>query len=166
MRRYKLHEIAEGEGIPFPAGAGADLMRPLLEHLPEATIEKYLQVARVTQKDEGGGQHVEVYPIEPEHASAQRQEQVAGALLERISPSEEKKREKQDSFDVQRVAALEKENGELKALFAERLDKLEHATPVFPIEKLLPWQLIQMARQRDIAYKGLSKEELVAALQV
>lgn len=165
VRRYKLHQIAEGEGIPFPPGAPAKDMIPLLQNLPEQTILKYMQVSKIVQEDEAGRQHVEAYPIEPQHASAGRQEQVAGVLLERISPSEQKIKDKQAEFDTQRLARLEKENTELKALFAERLDKLEHAAPAFPVSKLLPWQLVHVAKERGIAYKGLSKEDLVAALE-
>ena len=37
--------------------------------------------------------------------------------------------------------------------------------PDFPLEKLMPWQLIHLARDRNVEYKGLEKEELIDALR-
>jgi len=171
-----LWQIADLKGIPYPAGAAKTKMIPLLEDVSDTEIIEIMgrleaPVRQVMQKDDMGNMHIELYPDEPQHYSADRQERVQAILSDRLTVEEQKEKD----FSDKRLSALEKENADLKKLINERLDSLMEAdedaseesapAPQFPLNKLLPWQLIHLCKDKGIKYKGLSTEEMVAALE-
>ena len=174
LRRRQLTLIAERRKLTFPPNCGAEALRPILTGAGISGLEdEFNDITRwrsVTQQDESGSTHVEIYPDPPAHATA-------GKVLDYDSQIEARaannKPTEDELFDRSQLAVLKQENAQLRAdntelssVIDDRLAKLEASSgPELPMEKWLPWQLIQVARARDIAYKGLAKEELIAALR-
>lgn len=174
LRRRPLTLMAERRKLTFPLNAGAEQLRPILHAAgitgEEPEFDDITRWRQVTQQDESGGSHVERYPDPIQHATAGKVVDYDSAIEQRAAnhkPTED------ELFQASELAVLKQENAQLKtandemsALISERLAKLEaNSEPVLPMEKWLPWQLIQVAQSRNIAYKGLAKEELIAALR-
>ena len=174
IRRHRLHQIADKLEIPYPPGAPAKRMYVLLEDVPDNQIRTIMAqleapVVDVQQEDENGKIHTEPYPQEPEHYTARMTDQVQAELASRIAIDEEDEKEKEGlRAEIER---LKKDNQRLTETIETRLAALEQqpaALPdavTLPLERMLPWQLIQLCKENGIEYKGLSKGEMIAALR-
>jgi hypothetical protein len=177
LRRAQLHKIADRANISYPAGAPAtDMVEILSRHQISGLEQDYNDITHFqpfTQQDESGNSHVEVYPVQPKHQTADKVIDYETAIEERAktappAPPEDAVLvvERDPEIDAE-LARLRERNAELEDIITDRLDALEQKTAGidFPIEKLLPWQLKQMAKARGIDYKGLSKEEIIELLE-
>lgn len=166
LRRAQLWQIADRAGIVYPPAAPADAVRTLLEANQITGLEaEYNDITRFqpfVQKDENGATHVEHYPVPAKHSTADKVIDYTSAIEERAASSAE-------DPEPTELDNLRQRNAELEDIINNRLAELEQkadrVAPDFPLQKLLPWQLKHMAKDRGIDYKGLSKEELIAALE-
>ncbi len=178
LRRAQLWRIADRAGISYPNGAPAQAMVKILEAQGLTGMEaEYNDITRFkafVQQDENGGTHVEHYPVQPKHHTADKVIDYDTLIEERAktAPPAEAADDSDEIEELRRANhELAAKNAELEAVITERLDALEKkAAEVpedagFPLEKMLPWQLIHMAKDRGIDYKGLSKEDLIAAIR-
>lgn len=183
LRRPQLQQIMDREGLTYPASAPATALLPILEANQISGLEE--RFADIThfrqfmQKNEDGSQHVEIYPVPPQHHTKDKVIDYDTAMEERAEAPKPEPTE-DELFANSRIAELETRNHELALKNADleltittRLTELEKIADEkefalqldFPLEKLLPWQLIHMARDKGIEYKDLSKEDLIAALR-
>lgn len=174
LRRRQLTLMAERRNLTFPPNCGAEALRPILVGAgitgDEPEFDDITRWRSVTQQDESGNSHIERYPSPPEHATAGKVVDYDSQIEARAANN---KPTEDELFDRSQLAVLKQENAQLRAdnaemtsVISDRLAKLESDSGAgLPMEKWLPWQLIQVARERGIEYKGLSKEERIAALR-
>jgi hypothetical protein len=184
LRRAQLHKIADRANISYPKGAPAtDMVEILSRHQISGLEQNYNDITHFqpfTQQDENGSTHVEVYPVQPKHQTADKVIDYDSAIEERAktaapAPPEDAvlvaDRDPEIDAELERLreqnTELAEKNAELSSVIADRLDALEQKTAGidFPLDKLLPWQLMHMAKARGIDYKGLSKEEIIELLE-
>ncbi len=152
-RRYQVEKVALAKGVSFIAGVTTK--DELLAAIKAAGINimDEMEFRTVHAQDEHGRSHVEMYPVIPEHKTA-------GQPINYVAELEKKSVEKEKA--EKRVAILEEENSVLKLLEA-RLATLEKCA--IPLASMVPWQLKRIAKDSGIDIKGMSKEEMISALE-
>lgn len=168
LRRAQLWKMADVDNLTYPPGAPAEAMYVLFENLGVTGLEqRFAHITRpqqIPQQDEQGNVRMEVYPDQPAHATANKELDYDSAIERNadVAPPEEPHETDRIRELEERNAALTQKNAELETAINDRLTVLEQQA--LPISKMLRWQLCHIAEARGIAYKGLSKEELVDAL--
>jgi len=147
LNRRALYDVADEFGLNYPDDCPKTALIPIMEGAGiDVTQSTIINWQTFSTKDQSGRVFEETYPVRPEHHSSGKNINYDQLMRERA-----KEKEKDDNT----ISDLTK-----------RLDEIEkNHGPAFPIHKLLPWQLQHLAKDAGIEYKGLSKEEIIAALE-
>lgn len=121
IKRYALYRIASAEGIQYQEGAPKSAMISLLEAHGVDPM-KHLRMIPYEVRDQAGNLlGREMYPLEEAHASARNGVDATNVVNEKIS----KKAEEDEKFERARLAALERDNEQLKRENAQLRETLE-----------------------------------------
>jgi hypothetical protein len=147
LNRRALYDVADEFGLQYPADCPKIALIPIMEGAGiDVTKSTVVNWQTYRSKDSHGRVFEETYPKRPEHHSLGKNINYDKLIRDRA-------KEQQEAADT--ISSLTK-----------RLDEIEKKQgPSFPLHKLLPWQLQHLAKDAGIEYKGLSKEELIAALE-
>jgi len=167
LGRKALEKIADFHSIQYPVGLpkyvwdkgiiSGGLLMLIKSHNIDVT-QSGVDWEGFQQVDESNRpSHVESYPVKELHQTARDQTDSNSELLRRLDVLKDKDDE---------ILDLKAQNEKLRTELDTRLSALEDtqneksAPDSFPIEKLLPWQLRHMAKDRGIETKGRSDDEI------
>lgn len=141
----------------------------MVELLKAAGVDptQHIKFEPVYGKDENGNQTVEYYPTVQEHATAKKSIDYDAEIAARTQGKSEKIGQ-EDKFEGARMEALERANEDLQKRLDQLLDKLGGDNDVKPSKlpfKLTVGQKKQMLKSMGIDPKGMTKEEIDAALE-
>ncbi len=147
LNRRALYDVADEFGLSYPVDCPKVALIPIMEGAGiDVTKSTVINWHTFRSKDNAGRVFEETYPVRTEHHSSGK-----GIDYDKLLREKATEKEKSDNT----IEELTK-----------RLDNIEQKQgPSFPLLKLLPWQLQHLAKDAGIEYKGLSKEELIAALE-
>ena len=165
LGRKALERVADLNGIEYPVGLpkkiwrGTEVVGGLVMLLQSHGVDvtrpdSGVEWEEFPQKGEDGNfSHNENYPRKALHQTARDQTDSNAELLRRLDTIKDKDDE---------ILDLRSENERLRSEMDARLAALETKTEPqgFPIEKLLPWQIRQMAKSQGIETKGRSDEDI------
>jgi len=163
LGRKALEKIADFHGIQYPVGLpkyvwdngtiSGGLLMLIKSHNIDVT-QSGVEWEGFQQVDENNHpSHIESYPVKELHQTARDQTDSNAELLRRLDVLKDKDDE---------ILDLKAQNEKLRSELDTRLSALESKSEPdsFPIEKLLPWQLRHMAKDRGIATEGRSDAEI------
>ncbi len=155
LRRCKLWALADSLDIQYPVGSPKTDMLKILDangvNLNQPVPVNGVQWHTMHGKNSEGAPCDEVYPVAQPHLTSGKDIDYEGEMARKISakPAED------ELFEESRVQALERELASLK----QRAPQLD-----FPLDKLLPWQLNHMCKDRDVDPAGMDKNQMIAAI--
>lgn len=175
LRRSQTWKVADAAGLTYPPGAPKTLMIELLK-AAQVDPRKYIEFVPVHGRDENGNQTTQYYPTVPDHQTARSPVDAEGILANKIAVKDEEKPENSELGELRkRLEKSEARNEKLSEQLESLIDKLgsvetpavEIPTPVSPTVNvaLTIGQKKQVLAQRGIDPKGMSQEEIDAALE-
>jgi hypothetical protein len=155
--------VADKAGIQYPNGAKKSVMVALLD-ANGIDPRQHLEHAVVYGRDETGMPTQEQYPVSPDPASARNGVDANAVLNAKLEAKATKEAEK---FEETRMDALERQNKELMEklnLVLEAKSTAQEKPTDFPF-KLTLAQKKQLLKQKGIDTKGMTREDVDAALE-
>ncbi len=164
LRRCQLWQLADKVGLQYPAGAPSTLMVQLLG---AAAVDprQHFHYEAVHGRDENGNPTVEHYPVIKNHHTADKNLDYDTIIASNIQGTDD---QHEDKFDQSKVEARDRRIEQLEKQLAALADKLGEDDESKPLDlpfKLTLGQKKQLLKSRGIDPRGMTRQEVDAALE-
>lgn len=165
MKRLPLRRLALAAGATVSADATKEQLVNVLKGMNVNPMDPQwgMKWQQVTMDHPTEGRCVELYPVETPNQSSRMQLDSEAELRVRLAKQQEEHAEEKKE-DESKIEELEKTIGQLQSMLTQIIEKETERKPSFPVEKLVPWQLVQMCKEMGIYQKGMSSDEMKAAI--